>query len=441
MKERDFTQGSIVKELFIFALPLMLGNILQQCYNITDTLIVGRLLGKEALAAVGSAYTLMIFLTSVLLGLSMGSGAFISAAFGKKDFAQLKEGNFMSLCMISLFTAFLTILVYVFTDEILIFLQIPQKVLLPLKSYLLVIFSGIPATFIYNYYASALRALGNSLAPLIFLAVSAFLNIILDILFVAIFSFGIEGAAAATVIAQYLSAGGLVIFTVKKAPLLKLKKDCMKFKKEYLKPILSLSFLTSLQQSIMNFGILMVQGRVNYFGTEVMAAFAAAVKVDTLAYSPVQDFGNAFSTFVAQNHGAKKMDRIKKGFKVSVLSVLIFCLIISAAVFIFARPLTAIFIKDPDVIKIGIEYLRIEGSFYCLIGFLFLFYGYFRAIQKPLVSVVLTVASLGTRVFLAYRLSATPLGPVGIWLSIPIGWALADILGFIFFKILGRRFS
>lgn len=435
MKQTDFTQGNIAKGLFNFTLPLMLGNVLQQCYNITDTLIVGRFLGKEALAAVGSAYTLMIFLTSVLLGLSMGSGAFLSAAFGKNDEDELKTANFMSLCLIAAFTALLTVLVYVFTDSLLWILQTPEQVFTPLKSYLLIIFAGIPATFVYNYYASSLRATGNSTSPLIFLAISAMLNIVLDILFVAVFNFGIKGAAAATIIAQYVSAAGLVIFTVKKAPLLKLCKKCMKFKKEYFRPILSLSVLTSLQQSIMNFGILMVQGRVNSFGTEVMAAFAAAVKVDTLAYSPVQDFGNAFSTFVAQNYGAKKYERIRAGIKTGALSVLIFCLCISAIVFVFAGQLTSIFTDDKTVIKIGAQYLKIEGTFYCLIGFLFLFYGYFRAIQKPFVSVVLTIASLGTRVLLAYTLSAIPaLGVNGIWLSIPIGWALADILGIVLLK-------
>ena len=413
----------------------MLGNVLQQCYNITDTLIVGRFLGKEALAAVGSAYTLMIFLTSVLLGFSMGSGAFLSAAFGKNDEDELKTANFMSLCLIAAFTALLTVLVYVFTDSLLWILQTPEQVFTPLKSYLLIIFAGIPATFVYNYYASSLRATGNSTSPLIFLAISAVLNIVLDILFVAVFNFGIKGAAVATIIAQYVSAAGLVIFTVKKAPLLKLCKKCMKFKKEYFRPILSLSVLTSLQQSIMNFGILMVQGRVNSFGTEVMAAFAAAVKVDTLAYSPVQDFGNAFSTFVAQNYGAKKYERIRAGIKTGALSVLIFCLCISAIVFVFAGQLTSIFTDDKAVIKIGAQYLKIEGTFYCLIGFLFLFYGYFRAIQKPFVSVILTIASLGTRVLLAYTLSAIPaLGVNGIWLSIPIGWALADILGIALLK-------
>ncbi len=430
MKQTDFTSGSITKSLFAFTLPLMLGNILQQCYNITDTLIIGRFLGKEALAAVGSAYTLMVFLTSVLTGLSMGSGAFLSIALGKKDNDELKTGNFMAFSIIALFASILLILAYVFINPLLFILQTPFDVVEPLKTYLLVIFSGIPAVFLYNYYASSLRAVGNSTAALIFLAVSAVLNTVLDIVFVAFFGWGIKGAAAATVFSQYIAAIGIIFYTIKNAPDLRFDSFHLKFKKQYLHPIFSLAFLTSLQQSVMNFGILMVQGRVNSFGTEVMAAFAAAVKIDTLAYSPAQDFGNAFSTFVAQNHGAKKYGRINSAIKKSVASSAIFSALVSALVFVFARTLVAFFTNDENVILLGEEYLRTEGVFYCLIGFLFLFYGYFRAVQKPAVSLVLTVASLGTRVLLAYTLSAVPaIGVKGIWISIPVGWALADALG------------
>lgn len=196
------------------------------------------------------------------------------------------------------------------------------------------------------------------------------------------------------------------------------------------KSILSLAGLTALQQSIMNLGILMVQGRINSFGVNVMAAFTSAVKIDTLAYSPVQDFGNAYSTFVAQNYGAQKADRIKQGNRQASWWILAFCLVISSLVVIWPKPLLALFSSDPEVIQIGIGYLRIEGSFYALIGFLFMFYGYFRAIDEPMISVVLTIFSLGTRVLLAYLLSAVPsIGYIGIWASIPIGWAMADLAG------------
>ncbi len=192
----------------------------------------------------------------------------------------------------------------------------------------------------------------------------------------------------------------------------------------------------------MNLGILMVQGLVNSFGPAVMSAFAAAVKIDSFAYMPVQDFGNAFSTFVAQNYGAAKKERIQEGCKKAVILVLGFCLVISAAVFLFAKPLLLIFIQsqETEILKIGIEYLRIEGAFYCGIGFLFLFYGYYRAVRKPGMSVVLTVISLGTRVLLAYVLSAvSAIGVTGIWWSVPIGWILADVTGLIYYKKLQKR--
>ena len=208
-----------------------------------------------------------------------------------------------------------------------------------------------------------------------------------------------------------------------------------------LKEITGLSVLTCMQQSIMNLGILMVQGLVNSFGTAVMAAFAAAVKIDSFAYMPVQDFGNAFSTFVAQNFGASKKERIRKGTRSAVTLSCVFCLVVSALVFIFAAPLMKIFIEAsrPDIIEIGVGYLRIEGSFYFGIGVLFLLYGYYRAVNKPAMSVVLTVISLGTRVVLAYVLSAVPaIGVKAIWAAVPIGWVLADLTGLLYMRKTSR---
>lgn len=436
----DFTEGSIVSGLIRFSIPLMLGNLLQQFYNIADTLIVGRFIGKEALAAVGSAYTIMIFLTSIILGLCMGSSAFLSIQHGRRDKSSFLCGNFMSFVLIGGFSMILNTVVYVGMDKILILLQIPAEVYELMRSYVIIVFGGIMATFLYNYFANSLRAVGNSMVPLLFLGLSALLNVVLDILFVAVLPFGIQGAAAATVLSQYISGIGIWVYAWKKVPALKFVRKQMYFQKSILKRILSLSVLTSVQQSIMNFGILMVQGLVNRFGTAVMAAFSASVKIDTFAYSPVQDFGNAFSTFVAQNHGAKKEERIRNGGKKVVLAVLLFCMGISLVVVIFAESLMEIFTDDLEIIRIGSSYLRMEGAFYCLIGLLFLFYGYFRAVERPVISVVLTIISLGTRVLLSYLLSGIPaIGYIGIWVSIPIGWALADLVGVCFLRQISSK--
>lgn len=431
----DLTEGKISRSLLLFALPMMAGNLLQQFYNIADTLIVGRVLGSNALAAVGSAYTLMTFLTSIFLGLSMGSGALFSIYKGKNDQDSLRNAIVHAFALIMAVTVLLNVLVYIGIDPILHFLRVPDEVWDGMKAYLLVIFAGIIATSLYNYFSCLLRALGNSTIPLVFLAVSAVLNIGLDLLFVAVLPWGIRGAALATVIAQYVSGIGITLYVLLKCrDLLSSGKD-LHFNRQILGEIGNLSSITCIQQSVMNFGILMVQGLVNSFGPVIMAAFAAAVKIDTFAYLPVQDFGNAYSTFIAQNYGAGKKERIRKGTKESFLISFLFCIVISAVVCIFAAPLMRIFVsaKETAVIASGVRYLRIEGAFYCGIGCLFLLYGYYRAVKKPGMSVVLTVISLGTRVALAYILSAY-IGETGIWMAIPIGWVLADITGLVYMK-------
>ena len=431
----DLTEGKISRSLLLFALPMMAGNLLQQFYNIADTLIVGRVLGSNALAAVGSAYTLMTFLTSIFLGLSMGSGALFSIYKGKNDQDSLKSAIVHAFVLIMAVTLLLNILVYIGINPILHFLRVPDEVWDGMKAYLLVIFAGILATSLYNYFSCLLRALGNSTIPLIFLAVSAVLNIGLDLLFVAVLPWGIRGAAFATVIAQYVSGIGITFYVLLKCRDLLPSRENLQFNRQILGEIGNLSSMTCVQQSVMNFGILMVQGLVNSFGPVVMAAFAAAVKIDTFAYLPVQDFGNAYSTFIAQNYGAGKKERIRKGTRESFLISFLFCIVISAVVCIFAAPLMRIFVsaKETAVIASGVRYLRIEGSFYCGIGCLFLLYGYYRAVKKPGMSVVLTVISLGTRVALAYLLSAY-IGETGIWMAIPIGWVLADITGLAYMK-------
>ena len=430
------TTGSITGRLLRFALPLMAGNLLQQLYNVADTLIVGRFLGADALAAVGSAYTLMTFLTSILLGLCMGSSAFFSVQFGRRDAERLKNSFFLSFVLIGLVALALSALSFAGLDWIIRALQVPEKIVPLMREYLFYIFFGIIATFFYNYFANLLRAVGNSVVPLVFLGVSAVLNIVLDLVFVLVFRWGVAGAAVATVIAQYVSGVGLMLYYLVRFPALRIARRHMRWDGAIMREITGLSLLTCVQQSVMNLGILMVQGLVNSFGAAVMAAFAAAVKIDSFAYMPVQDFGNAFSTFIAQNYGAGRADRIRRGIKSAAACAFGFCAAISILVCVFARPLMGLFIppEEMEIIAVGVGYLRIEGACYFGIGLLFLLYGFYRAVSRPGMSVVLTAASLGTRVLLAHLLSAVPaLGVTGIWVSVPIGWALADIVGVVYY--------
>ncbi len=435
--QRDLTAGSVTKGMLLFAGPMILGNLLQQLYNVADTLIVGQFLGAGPLAAVGSSFTLMVFLTSIILGLCMGSSVVFSMLYGAKREDDLKTSFFIAFVFIAGVTLVINTLAFAFIDPLLRVLQIPASILEYTRSYLLIIFGGIGFTFIYNYFASLLRGIGNSVVPLVFLAVSAILNIILDLVLILRFNMGVSGAALATITAQGVSAVSIGIYSFLKIPVLRLKRTHLRFNQAIVQDVVQYSLLTCVQQSIMNFGILMIQGLVNSFGVSVMAAFAAAVKIDSFAYMPVQDFGNAFSTYIAQNYGAGKADRIQKGIRCAILTALEFCILISVIVFFFGSSLMLIFVRpeETEIIAIGTVYLKVEGACYCGIGCLFLLYGLYRGIGRPGISVVLTVISLGTRVALAYLLAPVPaVGLLGIWWAIPIGWFLADITGLLYWR-------
>lgn len=446
--KKDLTQGNVQRTLLVFAGPMIVGNLLQQCYNIADTLIVGRYLGAGALAAVGTAYSLMTFLTSILIGLCMGCGSIFSYYYGKKDDRKMQESMFTSFLFVGVIAVVMNVIVFAGVDVILKMLQIPADIYGIMKEYTWAVFWGIFFVFLYNFFAFLLRAVGNSLTPLLFLGAASVLNIVLDLLFVVSFDMGVSGAAWATVSAQMLAGIGIAVYTWVKEPSLRFfrmnKREFSGEKwrrvKASLPEVMRFSLAASIQQSVMNFGILMIQGLVNSFGTSVMAAFAAAVKIDSFAYMPAQEFSNSFSIFTSQNSGAGDKKRVREGVRTSVKLSISFCLVVSVLIFLFAKYLMMIFVhpKETEIIRIGVEYLRIEGSFYCGIGLLFLFYAYYRGIGKPEMSVVLTVISLGTRVALSYAL-APILGVRVIWWSIPIGWALADVAGVAYMKKLMKK--
>ena len=427
------TEGNITRALIKFSIPMILGNLLQQLYNVADTFIVGHYIGTDALAAVGSSFTIMTFLTSIILGLCMGSGILFSMFYGAKQLDKMKTSFFVSFVGIGIFSIGLEIVCLLAIDLILNFMNIPRDIFTDTHQYLFIIFLGLVFTFIYNYFSSLLRALGNSKIPLIFLALASIINIGLDIYLVAEVAMGVAGAAVATLIAQAFSAIGIMLYVFLSQKELLPQRKHWHFEREIFEKIKAYSLLTCIQQSVMNFGILMIQGLVNSFGLVTMSAFAAAVKIDSFAYMPVQDFGNAFSTYIAQNKGAGLEERIHKGFKVAVVMASIFCIFISALVFIFADKLMLIFIESSksEIIYQGAQYLRIEGACYLGIGCLFLLYGYYRGVGNPGISVVLTVISLGTRVVLSYLL-APLFGTLAIWWAIPIGWFLADLIGIMY---------
>lgn len=426
--KKDLTRGSITAALCSFAAPMILGNLLQQAYNLADTLVVGRCLGDNALAAVGSTYTLTTFIYSIIIGLCMGAGSLVSYYGGKKDPRKLADVISLSLLLIGVIAVIIELAALVFQPQILRLLKTPTEIMSLTSDYVRIILIGICFIFLYNYYSFMLRGLGDSVTPLVFLGISSAVNILLDILFVAKFSMGIKGAAWATLISQALAGAGSAVFSLVRESSLRPQFSRRLLSRSLFSEVARMSSAACVQQSVMNFGILMIQGLVNSFGTSVMAAFTVAVKIDTLAYMPAQEFGSAFSLFISQNFGAREGGRIRRCVKSSMALTAGFCAAISIAVNIFAAQLMQIFAKGGEVVQIGVRYLRIEGAFYVGIGVLFLLYGYFRGVNRPEMSLLLTVISLGTRVALAYAISPA-FGVVGIWWSIPIGWFLADIVG------------
>lgn len=437
MINQDLTKGNVTKSLLVFAAPMILGNLLQQCYNIADTWVVGKFVGADALAAVGSSYALMTFLNSLLIGLSMGGGAVFSYYIGKGDKERVRICAQTAFVLIGVLAVVLTLASQALMRPILTLLRTPAELYEMTREYLAVVFWGIFFIFLYNYFAFLLRALGNSVAPLYFLGAASALNIALDLFFVCSLKRGLSGAAEATVIAQAVSGLGLGVYLWKKEPYYRFSLKRFLREEKPVGEICGYSLMTGVQQSVMNFGILMVQSLVNSFGPAVMAAFAATVKIDTFAYMPAQEFGNAYSIFISQNFGAGQRERVKQGTRKAMTVSAVFCGVISVLVFAFARFLMLIFVDaaETKIIEIGMQYLRIEGAFYIGIGILFLLYGYFRGVNRPGVSLVLTVISLGTRVVLAYVMAAVPaIGVLGIWWAIPIGWALADVTGFVLMR-------
>lgn len=440
---KELIQGPILKGMLLFSIPMILGNMLQQCYNIIDTLIVSHFLGPDALAAVGSSFTLMTFLTSIILGLCMGSGVVFSIRYGQQNKTALRESVHAAFVLILLISLILSGLAFLSLDGIRLFLRVSDiEIWHLMRSYLAVVFWGILATFLYNFFACYLRAVGDSLTPLIFLVIAALLNIILDLWFVIGLDLGVAGTAQATVISQYVSGLGLGAFVLFRYDIFRPENGGYVIRLSRIREIASFSLLTCMQQSIMNLGILLVQGLVNSFGNVVMTAFAAAVKIESFAYLPVQDFGNAFSVFIAQNYGANQQKRIFKGLHDAIVVSLLFCVVVSSLVWLFSEDLIRIFIDASQVkiIQEGVFYLRVVSPFYFGIGFLFLLYGLYRALANPMMSVILTIISLGMRVFLAYVLSSI-VGVFGIWASIPIGWILADIVGFLYYLKFRQKLS
>ena len=442
--ERDMTVGTPWKIILNFTIPIVIGNIFQQFYSMVDTVIVGKFVGTKALAAVGSTGTIGFLILGFLMGLTAGFTVLTSQRFGAGDMPGMRKTVGSAAVLSVIVSVVMTVISMAFMKPLLILMNTPEDIFQDAYKYIMIICAGIFTQVMYNLLAGILRALGNSKTPLYFLLFSAALNIVLDLALVYGIRMGIKGAAIATVISQIVSGIGICIYTWMKMPELRfsLRPERIKESQSVMGEVVRYSAASSIQQSVMNFGILMIQGLVNSFGTAVMAAFAAAVKIDSFAYMPAQEFANAFSIFISQNRGAGKKKRVQKGVRSAVTVSAAFCICASVLIYFGARYLMLAFIdgSEHEIIRVGIQYLHIEGAFYCGIGILFLWYGYYRAVGRPEMSVVLTVISLGTRVLLSYTLAPIKsIGVIAIWWSIPIGWFLADVTGYVYLQYMNKK--
>lgn len=433
--ELDMTKGNPSKIILKFFIPLFIGDLLQQFYSIIDAIVIGKFVGTNAFAAVGSSSAVTVFITSILLGLSMGASAIFSQLYGGKQHDELKKTISTALIFLFCVSVLITIVTSVFLQQIITLYQMPKETAIYAIDYLKFVFIGFVFVGMYNAFAFLLRAFGDSKTPLYFLVASCISNLILDLLFIVVFHMGTAGAAIATLITQAFAAIGCGIYTIKRIKFLNFKRKDLVFSITAFKKVATFSLLTALQQSISSFGMMLIQGLVNTFGATVMAAFAACSKIDSVANAPLQDLGNSFSTYTAQNEGAGQAKRIREGFRATSRIIIILSATISFIAFIFAPNLITLFInKDStQVIAVGVSYLRIISLFYVLLGFIVMFYGFFRGLGTIKISILMTIVSQGLRVLLAYSFAPT-LGFSGICWAIVVGWFLSDLLGFYMYK-------
>ncbi len=431
----DMTKGKPSRIILKFFIPLFIGDLLQQFYSIIDAIIIGQFVGTDAFAAVGSSSAVTVFITSILLGLAMGASAIFSQLYGGKQYDELKRTISTALIFLLGVSIFITVVTSSTLQEMITLYQMPKETAGYAVDYLKYVFIGFVFVGMYNAFAFLLRAFGDSKTPLYFLIVSCLSNIILDLLFIVVLHMGVAGAAIATLVTQSFAAIGCSIYTVKKMQFLNFKGKDFLFSVTAFKKVATFSLLTALQQSISSFGMMLIQGLVNTFGSTVMAAFAACSKIDAVANAPLQDLGNSFSTYTAQNEGAGQTLRIREGFRVTSKIIITLSAIISFIAFVFAPHLIKIFVSKEatGVIAVGVSYLRFVSLFYVFLGFIVMFYGFFRGLGAIKISILMTIVSQGLRVLLAYSFAPT-LGFSGIGGAIVIGWFLSDLLGFYMYK-------
>lgn len=419
------TKGNIHSHLLKFSIPMLLGNMIQLSYNALDSIIVGRFVGKNALAAVGTSTPIMTIIVLSISGICIGGSVLMSEFFGGQDYAKLKRQMATILIFGAILSAFVLCFGLLFAPNFLQLLQVPQTILGDASLYLRLMLLGFPFTFLYNALAQALRSIGDSRTPLYFITFASILNAVLDIVFVPIMGLGIFGAAASTVIAEVLSGLLCLIYVYRKIPILQVHRNEWHIDKDLLKQTMNYGSVTALQQAAQPIGKLLIQGKMNSLGVDVMAVFNAVSKVDDFAFTPEQSIASGVTVFVAQNRGAKQKDRIQKGFKSGLLLASIYWLCLCIFILLFSDTIMALFVSESQtsLIQMGVQYLNLMAFFYLWPAFTNGFQGYFRGVGKMRLTLVSTIIQISFRVLFVY-LFVPHLGIKGVAFASTIGWSI-----------------
>ena len=430
----DLTIGREGKLIFQFAAPMLLGNLFQQLFSVVDSIVVGKFIGKEALAAVGASFPVLFIMVSLIVGLVMGTTVVISQYFGAKDFVKVKRAIDTMYIYTAIAGILTTVIGLIISEPLLRLLALPEEIMPQALTYLRIYLSGNVIFFGFNGTSAVLRGLGDSKTPLYFLIIATLVNIILVILFVAIFKWGVAGAAYATLIANGVAFALAIFWLNKTHKLIRIALGGLHFDRETFRQSIGIGLPTGIQQTLIALGALALLGIVNKFGTDVIAGFSVASRLDALAIIPAMSFSQALSTFVGQNIGANKPERIKSGLIATIKMSGIVTIVTSLFIVFTGHILMSLFTNDPEVIRLGDQYLTIVSSFYIMFTFMFIYTGLMRGAGDALIPMFISLLSLWLiRIPLAWILSGK-IGAAGIWWSIPAGWFIGLILSFIYYK-------
>ncbi len=434
---KDLTEGKEGRRILSFALPLLIGSVFQQLYNVVDSIIVGRVIGKEALAAIGNAFPIMFTLIALIIGVAFGGTIVISQYFGAKDYERVRRAIGTIYVLMFSMALVLSAIGLVFIDEILNLVDIPEEVLPEATAYLKIIIAGIVVFFGFNGTSAILRGLGDSKTPMVFIIISTFFNIFFDVLFVLKFGWGIEGAAYATILSQGGAFLTAVIYLNRTHKLISIRIKDFVFDYEIFRQSIRIGLPTGFQHTFVALGMMALLKIVNQFGTNVIAAYSVAGRIDSIAMQPAMIFSQALAAFVGQNIGADKKERVRKGLITTFFMSAAVSIILSILIISLRGQLIGLFNRDPQVIKIGAEYLIIVSSFYILFSGMFTINGVLRGAGDTLIPMFITLFALWLiRIPGAWFLS-DKMGETGIWWAVPIGWGCGLILSF-FYYLTGR---